>query len=142
MNWKRTLAALTVVAGPAFADPPCDDEHAAHPVGYAPAPPAQYAPAPQYAPPVPPPIANGGQVVVAPQRPGRWELRNTQQWVPGATETVWVEGRCRGPAWKARCTPGQYVTRTAPGRYVTVQQWVWVDAPRHQERWARRGHRF
>lgn len=140
MNWKLTLATLTAVAGPAFADPPCDDEHAARPVAYAPpAPPAQYAPPPQYAPPVPPPVP-GGQVQPG-QRPGRWELRDTQQWIAGTTETVWVDGRCHGHGWRARCEPGRYVTRTTPGRYVTVQQWVWVEVQRH-ERWARRGHRF
>lgn len=142
MNWKLTLATLTAVAGPAFADPPCDGPHAAQPVAYAPAPPQQqqYAP-PQYVPPVPPPVP-GGPVAPA-QRPGRWELRDTQQWVAGATQSVWVDGRCYGHGRHTRCEAGHYETRSTPGRYVTVQQWVWVDAPRHEhERWARRGPRF
>lgn len=72
---------------------------------------------------------------------GRWELRTSQQYVPGVPQQVWVEGRCvahhRHP-WKQRCEPGRYVTVQSPGQYQTVQQWVWVDFRQDEGR----GRRF
>lgn len=79
--------------------------------------------------PMPPPPARHG---------GRWEMRTTQQWVPGAVQQVWVPGQCYGSPhrpWAQRCSQGQYVTQQLPGRYETVQQWVWVDSGWRDDRY-------
>ncbi|MDY7232308.1 hypothetical protein [Hyalangium rubrum] len=62
---------------------------------------------------------------------GRYELRLTQQWVPGRYEQVWVPQDCRYRPRRAvtKCTGGYYDQRWVEGRYETVEQWVWVSAP-------------
>ena len=74
------------------------------------------------------------------RRGGHYELRNTQQWVPGATTQVWVNGFCHRPPFSPVqvCTQGRYENRTSPGYYRTVQEWVWVEHHRRGNRWGRR----
>ncbi|MDX2012020.1 MAG: hypothetical protein SFW67_17640 [Myxococcaceae bacterium] len=97
-----------------------------------------------------PAVVYGGQPTPPPScgpRPaprhqfGRWELGTRQQWVPGTTQQVWVEGACRQHprhAWKQRCEQGRFVTVQTPGRYQTQQQWVWVDTGGFRHGYGRR----
>lgn len=58
---------------------------------------------------------------------GRWELRSTQQYVPGTTQQVYVAGQCfSGRHGRQVCQPGRYVTTQTAGHYETKQSWVWV----------------
>jgi len=58
---------------------------------------------------------------------GRWEMRTTQQYVPGTTQQVYVAGQCRmGYRGRQFCEPGRYVTTQTAGHYETQQSWVWV----------------
>lgn len=58
---------------------------------------------------------------------GRWELRSTQQYVPGTTQQVYVAGQCfYGRHGRQVCQPGRYVTTQTAGHYETQQSWVWV----------------
>jgi hypothetical protein len=58
---------------------------------------------------------------------GRWEMRTTQQYVPGTTQQVYVAGQCRmGYRGRQVCEPGRYVTTQTAGHYETQQSWVWV----------------
>jgi hypothetical protein len=74
------------------------------------------------------------------RRGGHYELKHTQQWVPGVTTQVWVNGFCHRPPFSPVqvCTQGRYENRTSPGYYRTVQQWVWVEHHRRGNRWGRR----
>jgi hypothetical protein len=59
---------------------------------------------------------------------GRYELRDTQQWVPGRYQQVWVPEQCR---FRPRhgystCRAGYYDQQWVEGHYETTQQWVWV----------------
>lgn len=107
----RIITLLAVLAAPAFAQ----SYHQAVPVGAAPLP-AVIQPAYGHR---PAPRSNDG----------RWELRTTQQYVPGVTQQVWVAGQCYGnprKPWKQRCEQGRYVTTVTQGRYEARQEWVWV----------------
>jgi hypothetical protein len=91
--------------------PPCDDAHAAAPVV------------------LPAPAARPG---------GRYELRDTQRWIPERYEQVTVQ-ECRQPRhgnWNRHakhCWPVT-TTRLVPGYYQTVQEWVWVPHyPHHRQ---------
>ena len=131
MNLKKMLvpAALIAVLAPlaAFAE---HDDYA----GYGNNEPAQVAS--QYARrPMPP----------THESQGRYEMRTTQQWVPGQYTQVWVPEQCvsrqRGWGTRVRCRPGFYDQRWTPGHYVSAQQWVWVPfnhppAP-HPQRYGR-----
>lgn len=101
----------------------------------------QYHPAVPVGAPMPAVIqVNVGRPPPASRPGGRWELQASQQWVPGATQQVWVAGSCVGhprKPWLQRCSPGQYVTQQSPGRYETVQQWVWVDFGGRRDRYDR-----
>jgi hypothetical protein len=61
---------------------------------------------------------------------GRYELRQTQQWIPERVEQVWVPEQCttkyRKHFSKTKCRGGYYSERVIPGRYVSQEQWVWV----------------
>lgn len=58
---------------------------------------------------------------------GRWEMRTTQQYVPGTTQQVYVAGQCFvGRYGRQVCQPGRYVTTQTAGHYETQQSWVWV----------------
>jgi hypothetical protein len=65
---------------------------------------------------------------------GRYELKLTQQWVPGRYEQVWVPEDCRYRPRRGttKCRGGYYEQRWVEGRYETVEQWVWVPS-----RWQR-----
>ena len=108
------------------AQPPCDDDvHAVSPVFHQSAP--------------------------APTPEGRYELRNTQQWIPDRYEQVTVqqctEGRRGHGRWNhhfvaQRCYPVTQ-SRLIPGYYQPVQEWVFVPYPHHQHQGqARVGIRF
>jgi hypothetical protein len=73
---------------------------------------------------------------------GRYELQSRQRWVPGQVTQVWVAGVCHRVPFSPvqACTPGHYVTQQQPGHYETVQEWVWVDFPRHNPHRFGRGH--
>ncbi|WP_224247319.1 hypothetical protein [Hyalangium gracile] len=87
-------------------------------------------------------FAYNGQDRRRPQPPaprkeqGRYELKRVQQWVPGRYEQVWVKKDCRFVAPGYSC-PGNYERQWVPGHYETVEQWVWVPAPRRGQgpRW-------
>ncbi len=69
---------------------------------------------------------------------GLYELQNTQRWVPGSQQQVWVPGQCYGGGehhrrgWGRgggkRCAQGSYQVISSPGHYETTQQWVWVSS--------------
>lgn len=78
---------------------------------------------------------------------GRYELRNSQQWIPDRYEQVTVQ-RCeeKRHGWKhnrrhhQRCYPVTE-TRLVPGYYQTVQQWVFVAHPHREQVSQYPGHR-
>lgn len=80
---------------------------------------------------------------------GRWEMRTTQQYVPGTTQQVYVAGRCFvGRHGRQFCEPGRYVTTQTAGHYETQQSWVWVafenrydDRYENHSRYGRHEHR-
>lgn len=61
---------------------------------------------------------------------GHYELRTVNQWVPGYSERVWVEGSCRTKHKRhgsvTRCRDGYYDERWVDGHYEQRQDWVWV----------------
>jgi hypothetical protein len=65
---------------------------------------------------------------------GRYELKLTQQWVPGRYEQVWVPQDCRYKPRRGttQCRGGYYDQRWVEGRYETVEQWVWVPSRWHR----------
>lgn len=69
-----------------------------------------------------------GQYTYAPpaRADGRWELRTSQQWVPGAMTQVYVAGSCYGHGFRRVCQPGRYVTQQLPGHYESRQEWVFI----------------
>lgn len=74
---------------------------------------------------------------------GRYELRDTQQFVPAHYEQVTVQ-QCRESrhGWRrnTRCFPVTE-SRYVPGAYQTVQEWVWVPSYRPQQYSQYPGHR-
>lgn len=70
-----------------------------------------YHPATAPLPPPPPGVSNYQRP--APHANGRYELQNTQQWVPGRYVHVRTRHGVR--------------TQWEPGHYQTVQQYVWVE---------------
>jgi len=67
-----------------------------------------------------------------PRQDGRYELRPVQRWVEGYYEQVWVPEQCTHKPRRnvTKCRGGYYDKQWVPGRYETVQEWVWVPAPR------------
>ncbi|XXF78729.1 hypothetical protein P2318_02935 [Myxococcaceae bacterium GXIMD 01537] len=67
-----------------------------------------------------------------PRQHGRYEMQTVQRFVPGRYEQVWVPEQCdyRHRRRAVRCSGGYYEQQWVPGRYETVQEWVWVPAPR------------
>lgn len=80
--------------------------------------------------------AGNGNPGTVPQPPprqnGRYELQTQQRWVEGYYEQVWVPEQCRYKPGRhvTKCRGGYYEQQWVPGRYETVQEWVWVPAPR------------
>lgn len=114
MGLVAAVATLTSVA--AFADD-CNHPSNHHPSNYH----SAEVPAAM-------PVAPVGQ-------PGRYELRTVQKYVQGRYETVTVqECRERRHGWR-RHTVCHPVTQSqwVPGGYQTVQEWVWIPAPSHQQ---------
>lgn len=67
-----------------------------------------------------------------PRQDGRYELQTVQRWVEGYHSQVWVPERCDYKPRRnvTKCRGGYYEQQWVPGRYETVQEWVWVPAPR------------
>ncbi len=101
--------------------------------------------------PNPAPCDHDASPVIAPQpaarADGRYELRQTQNWIPARYEQVTVQ-QCREHhhgGWhhegREHCYPVTE-TRLIPGYYQTVQQWVWVPIyPQYQQYSQYPGHR-
>jgi len=84
----------------------------------------------------------------APRADGRYELRETQKWIPARYEQVTVQ-QCREKrhgGWnhhnrRERCYPVTQ-TRLVPGYSQTVQEWVWVPTYPAQQQYSQYpGHR-
>lgn len=73
---------------------------------------------------------------------GRWELRTTQQYVPGAVQQVYVPGRCSYRHHRQFCEAGRYVTQQLPGHYESRQEWVWVAQGRFDSGYANAGYGY
>lgn len=117
----NALTLLAVLAGSAAL---AQEYHPAGPIGSMPLP-AVIQPGQPCHTPAPPPRSDG-----------RWELRTTQQYVPGATTQVYVAGQCYGHGFRRVCEQGRYVTQQLPGHYETRQEWTFVAYGTYQNGYA------
>lgn len=72
------------------------------------------------------PVVTFGPMYRGPINAGRYELRDTQRWVDGQWNQVWVPGECAMTVWGQQCGAGSYQNVWQDGHYVTVQERVWV----------------
>jgi hypothetical protein len=81
---------------------------------------------------------HGPQPQPPPRQRGHYELQTVQRWVPGYHQQVWVPEECRYKPHRnvRKCWGGYYEQQWVPGRYETVQEWVWVSAPRRGRHYA------
>lgn len=125
------VAAATLTSFAAFADDWDDDDGVSVSIGWA---------HPSHADDMPCTCGTHEAAPVEAQDNGRYELRDTQKWIPARYEQVvvqqCVEKRHHGHRnhWKSqRCFPVTQ-TRTVPGYYENVQEWVWVPTyPQHPQ---------